>query len=792
MIAHLMIYGLEVALWLGAAAWAIERVAIWRGRPRRVGWAAAMVLAVAIPTVGMLLPPAADTTAVISSDVAPTATSGAAVSVTTSAAAARTFVPEVRPATAVRRAAINEAPINWDRALGTGWLLTSCGLLAGFAFLDVRLRLAARSWRHARMEGQEVWVTPSLGPAVYGFIDPVVLLPQWLLHADNNELSVALAHEKSHLAARDPALLLLGLVVIAILPWNLPLWWQLRRLRFAIEVDCDTRVLNRGLTLRDYGSALLTIGERGNAAPLGAVALTEPASQLLRRIQIMTADLPKRSAGAVLAAVTLAVACVAVAAGTRAPASLTTVSNWELPRKLPVDTVYNDPQVEALVRATYPQFFHGAGNTQPVLLTLFLNEDGSLYKGVSEEIAPRPFITTSFAAFDEAGIDFEHRGPDKKLRIQGASGLPVDVIAWFFEAPLDPNRDVASVRAKAKARYGAILESTDSGQVATILMTDAGEIDRASVEPLNGRTPQSLATPRHFADLGFPSERLGLMGVTTLYSGHFTDDPDTKYLKVVYAWPRKATEHTTRFEVFNRRARPTPGDDRAADRLIAEHYFPDLYTYPEDWPRADPWILLDTQGKVLTAGRRVVNSAGDIRLNIQSLYPGIKTDRLQLVTFQGPRGQRPDLAFVWLAADSPITDPSKADFSRQPDVLVYADVSNGNETFYTGMLALNFGSTGTTRCALRNPFGVVYLQLALDKGDTDTAAIRIRGQHLPLPAAETIPDPVATAWSARSAPLRAVYGGSSQTQFTDADGKTWDIVLHTDRMPHAPPRPIAQ
>lgn len=784
MIAHLMVYGLEVALWVGAAAWASERVAIWRRLPRRVGWAAAMVLSVTIPIVGIMLPPKTPPAPVLASEVTPDAPAVRSVpalaSVATLPVSSRTPVPDTRGST----------PINWEKPLATGWLLASAGLLVGFMVLTGRLRLAARSWRREQVAGQVVWVTESLGPAVYGFIDPVVLLPQWLLDAGNNELSVALGHERAHLAARDPALLLLGLIVIVILPWNIPLWWQLRRLRFAIEVDCDARVLNRGLTPRDYGSALLAIGERGNAAPLGAVALTEPASQLLRRIQIMTSDLPKRSTGAVFATVVLALACVGVAAGTRAPASLNTASNRELPRKLPVDTVYNDPQVEALVRATYPQFFHGAGNTQPVLVTLFLNQDGSLYKGVFEEIAPRPYVTISYQAFDDAGIDFEHRGPNKKLRLQGGSGLPVDVRAWYFQPSADPNRDVATVRAKAKARYAAVLSSADSDQVVTAMMTDAGEIDRAIVEPLNGRSLESLATARHFADLGFSGDRLGLMGVTTLFSGHFYDDSDTKSLPVVYAWPRRANEQATQFEVFNRDAPPGPNDDRKVDRLIAEHYFPDLYTHPADWPRADPWILLDAQGRVLTAGRREVNSGADIRLNIESLYPGIKTDRLQLVTFQSPRGQRPDVAFVWLAADSPITDPMKADFSRQPDVLVYADVSTGGKTFYTQMLALNFGSTGTTGCALRNPFGVFHLQLALDKDDANAAAIRIRWQHMPLPAAETVPAPVETAWSPQSAPIRAVYGGSSETQVTDAEGRTWDIVLHTDRMTHAAPRPI--
>jgi hypothetical protein len=343
------------------------------------------------------------------------------------------------------------------------------------------------------------------------------------------------------------------------------------------------------------------------------------------------------------------------------------------------------------------------------------------------------------------------------------------------------------VRARARSRYAELLDSADIHKVITVLMTDAGEIDRATVETLGGRSTESLATADHFAALGVPSDQIGLVGVTSITKGHFKDDPDARAIPVVYAWPRRPNEPGAHFEVFDRGAPTAPNDNRTADRLLAEHYFPDIYTHPQEWPRADPWILLDRQGKVLTSGRRVVNSGSDIKLNIESLYPGIKTDRLQITTLYGPRGQRPDISFVWLAADSPVTDPTKADFSRQPDVLIYADVTAEGQTFYSQLLALNFGSSGTTQCALRNPYGVVWLHVSVDQGDSAAATVRIRGQHLPLPAGESIPGPVETAWSQESPPVRAVYGGSSDAEVTDADGRKWDIVLHADRLPHSPP-----
>jgi beta-lactamase regulating signal transducer with metallopeptidase domain len=793
MMVELMAYGTEVAVLVSAAAWAAERIAIGRAFARRGCWVAALVLSVAIPAFQVMMP--------VTPPSAPTVT----VAPTTAllpAAAPINHMAAPPPATHREYAIPRYEPAEQhgngmllEKILTAVWWTGSAGLLTAYAFLTLRLKRAARTWRAAQIDGQQVWITDSLGPAVYGFIKPIVLFPEWLLQADSKERTAALAHEQSHLEARDPALLLLGLLLVTLFPWNLPLWWQLRRLRFAIEVDCDARVLTRGMTPRDYGNALLAIGERGIAAPLGAVALTEPASQLLRRIQIMTTQIAKPGRTAMLAAIVAAAVCIGVAARTQAP---DITAKTDLPRKLPTEDDNSHPRIEALVRATYPQFFRDNGNTQPELVNLFLNPDGSLYEHIAEEIAPRPYITTSFQAFDRLNIDFEHRGQYVRLRMTGASGLPVDVTAWYLQTPSDPTRDVATVRSRIRARYAAALAQTD--KVVTVLMTDNGEIDRAAVEDLNGRSPKSLATATHFASLvsnspgggnstaPVSSNSLGVVGVTTLTSSHFIDDPDRKDLPIVYAWPRRANESAMKFEVFHHGAAPAADDDRAVDRQIAEKYFADLYTHPFDWPRADPWVLLDRQGKVLLTGRRTVNSRHDVQLNIESLYPGIKTDQWQVVALNGPKGEEADVSFVWLAADSPITDPAKADFSRQPDVLVYADITSEDRTFYSQTLALNFGSSGVTQCALGNPFGVVYLQLAINEGDADAASVRLRSQNMALPNNEALPDAVPTAWSPQSKAVRALYGTpSAPIEITDAHGKKWTIVLHTDRLAHRPP-----
>ena len=69
------------------------------------------------------------------------------------------------------------------------------------------------------------------------------------------------------------------------MPWNVALWWQLMRLRVAVELDCDARVL-RDADARSYGDLLLEVARpRRRLALMGATAFAERASQLERRIR---------------------------------------------------------------------------------------------------------------------------------------------------------------------------------------------------------------------------------------------------------------------------------------------------------------------------------------------------------------------------------------------------------------------------------------------------------------------------------------------------------------------------
>jgi hypothetical protein len=792
MISDLMLYGIAIAALFALAGLALERIAVWIGVARRGAWAATLILSVVFPTMRVLAPhpsPPPPSTYVARSNPRSEATANiAAPAVRAPNGTAPRSVVDSRP----QHSLVWPAQVALEGVLRPLWLTTSTGLVGFYALLWLRLRVERRRWRRVRLKDQEVWITEALGPAVYGFIRPIILMPQWVIDGAEAEQALVLAHEVEHIAARDPGLLLFGLVLVAIAPWNLPLWWQLRRLRFAMEVDCDARVLGRGAEARAYGQVLLSIGQRRTFAPAGAIALTEPASQLLRRIRIMTTPIQKRGRWLLGTAIGLSLACLAVAAELQAPALRATTSTGEAAtqalRKPPLGEDPRMAEVRSVVRATYPELFNASATPGPVLVTLLLNQDGTLYKSFKEDIEPTPWIDTSLKAFDAMGVDFEHRGSGVRVRMSGwpAAGNHIDVSAWYLKPPADPSRDVATVRTKVKARYASLFgPSTEGGsRLLTVFMTEAGDIDRANLEVAKDKDfdAGTLATVEQFAAMGIAPERIGLIGSTLLYAGHYRNSGDLRNLRVIYAWPRRPNEPEAKQEPPEQPAAAGANDDSAVNRAIAEHYFPDLYTYPKEWPRADPWVLLDRQGKVLKAGRRIANSGRDIQLNIESLYPGIRTDGVQVTTIHGEHGQWADVGFVWLAADSPVTDPSQADLSQRSALLLYADVIGKGMTRPSELLALKAGSPAVTVCSLKNPFGVVHVQVTAVEIGTDAVTVRIRVQHTPLRTTAEIPDALDTAWSPESALVRAAYSGSTDVQVTDQNGETWKIVLHPERL----------
>ncbi len=118
-----------------------------------------------------------------------------------------------------------------------------------------------KSKEQAIVDGVPVIVTDSLGPATAGLFRARVVLPRWVLALPDVQRRYVVRHEGEHARALDSQLLLVMSLCLLLLPWNVALWWQLRRLRLAVEMDCDRRVVSALGNPRAYGELLFKVAE---------------------------------------------------------------------------------------------------------------------------------------------------------------------------------------------------------------------------------------------------------------------------------------------------------------------------------------------------------------------------------------------------------------------------------------------------------------------------------------------------------------------------------------------------
>jgi bla regulator protein blaR1 len=167
------------------------------------------------------------------------------------------------------------------------WAVATVLVTASFASVYVRLGRARRRWPAMELHGHRVRVAPAVGPVVIGIVRPQIIVPKWLLERSPEEQRVILAHEASHVQARDPMVLAAACGLVALMPWNPALWIILSRVSLAIEIDCDARVLQGGVSPRAYGSLLVDVAERASPLRLAMIALSDDSSHLHRRILAM-------------------------------------------------------------------------------------------------------------------------------------------------------------------------------------------------------------------------------------------------------------------------------------------------------------------------------------------------------------------------------------------------------------------------------------------------------------------------------------------------------------------------
>lgn len=270
MIATVMLSTIVASLVFVVAAYCAERGLNAARQPTRLPWVIASLACASIPLAQL-----------VALTVAPTTT---------------TSLAQQLPLTTILTGGVVERLGGSTVADLSSWLIT-LWLCASFA-LCVRivrssraLRRVARSWQSGRVAGVDTWISDSHGPAVVGLEDPEIVLPDRVASLSLDEQRLAIAHELQHIAAKDHWLVRGAACVQAAVPWNPLVWVATGRLRSAVEIDCDARVLRETPNVSAYAALVLQVASWPRELPAAAPALGETAvAQLERRIRLMTSE----------------------------------------------------------------------------------------------------------------------------------------------------------------------------------------------------------------------------------------------------------------------------------------------------------------------------------------------------------------------------------------------------------------------------------------------------------------------------------------------------------------------
>lgn len=350
MIWQVIVYALGVAVAFAAVGLGLERLAAHLGLPRRSAWAVAMLASVLFPLAVIVATPPRKVTAAV--PVLPDVQElGDASFRPVTAPGERQVAQIAKSHPAARLDATSPAGRSTSARFGlsirvtTGlWLAGSISIALYLLVASARLRRRTTCLSREVVQDIEVIVSESMGPALMGVWRPRIIVPRWFMEQSPQTQQLILEHEQQHIVARDPLLLWSGFVLVIAVPWNLPIWWQLRRLRLAIELDCDARVLRGGAEAQQYGEVLLTVTRRAIQAPRATMAMSAPISALERRIRNLMPRAGRRPLLRVFAAASLCLIGVGAAVAVDAPVLRTVV----MPRP------YVDPVLSQLTPITAP------------------------------------------------------------------------------------------------------------------------------------------------------------------------------------------------------------------------------------------------------------------------------------------------------------------------------------------------------------------------------------------------------------------------------------------------------
>ncbi|MCC6770735.1 MAG: M56 family metallopeptidase [Gemmatimonadaceae bacterium] len=414
MIVAWVLYALLIGGCAVVAAAAMEPLCAAHRIARRAPWVAALVVAIVVPLLMAVRP----------------------VALPTLSADGQAYLSTLSSST------LDAPPVTgwtWDQLILAVWGIGSLVVAAVIAEGSWRLHRAARGAATTTLDGEVVALTRDVGPGVRFFGTPRILLPSRLAALESGRRALLVRHEREHLRAGDPHLLMLSLAALGAMPWNPALWFIARRLRAALELDCDARVLSAGGDVHDYGNLLLTVAASRQSPRLPAyLAFAASQSPLERRIRAMTNPRPSLGAASQCAlglaiAASIVTGCEARRPEPLAPVSSYTIVDGAAKPAAAATAAQADAMRDAVstaLRVRGPSF--GAGGTLNDPLVMIHDADGNVVMtgrlGARTANGTPAFDSIPVAASEIASVDV----------IKSASLLPPEAKAGLIRIVLKP------------------------------------------------------------------------------------------------------------------------------------------------------------------------------------------------------------------------------------------------------------------------------------------------------------------------------------------------------------------
>jgi len=399
-----------------------------------------------------------------------------------------------------------------DVVLLSLWAIASAVVIARLLHAVVLVNRIRSASEPGIVDDVPVLITREIGPAAIGLLKPRVLIPTSLLELDRPLRGLALRHELEHGRAYDQLALLGSAVVVALVPWNLPIWWIVRRYRLAIEIDCDARVLAGEPNARQYGQLLLLIS-RGARVPAFAPMLAASSSHLERRVAAMLPVAAKGRHLRIVAALVAAVVVFVAACSSRISDVITgpgpeVAAHAMRPASSgqPTDEI-RAVQIPGTGKLHYPEALRAAYVEGEVLAQFVVDPDGTVEPGTFKVLrSSHPLFTDAVRAalgemrFSPATV----RGKRVKQLVQQPFTFAIDPLevlppARFAGSPFMPagkgvraaNNPAEQIRGTGMIRYPDELRKANvQGEViAQFVVTEDGKYLDGSFKVVKSSNP---------------------------------------------------------------------------------------------------------------------------------------------------------------------------------------------------------------------------------------------------------------------------------------------------------------